>query len=93
MNVDIPPYPRISRRARLRFDEVRESHVLLLPERVVVLGESSAEILTLCDGSRSVEEILATLKSRYPDADLEADVMEFLQEAVQRKWLERPLEK
>ncbi len=92
MDVVIPPFPRISRRARLRFDQVRDSHVLLLPERVVVLGESSAEILTLCDGSHTVEQILATLKTRYPDADLEADVLEFLQEAVQRKWLERPVD-
>jgi len=64
--------------------------VLLLPERVVLLGESSAEILGLCDGERTATEIIAELERRYPEAALADDVTEFLREATERKWLEQP---
>lgn len=79
---------RLAKRARFRWDETRETHVLLLPERVIMLSESAAEILELCDGNRGAQEIKAELKSRYPDADLDDDVTEFLEEAKARKWLE-----
>lgn len=88
----VPERPALAKRARMRFDKTRDSHVLLLPERVVMLSESAAEILELCNGERTAAEIAAELKSRYeeaPLAELEADVNEFLREAVARKWLER----
>lgn len=88
----IPEHPALARRARMRFDKVRDSHVLLLPERVVMLSESAAEILSLCDGKRSVDEVVAELKLRYDQAplpELKNDVNEFLREAVERKWLEK----
>lgn len=80
--------PRLAKRARFRYDPTRESHVLLLPERVIMLSESAAEILELCDGKRSVDEIKAELRGRYPNAELDADVDEFLEEARSRRWLE-----
>lgn len=80
--------PRLVKRARFRWDETRQSHVLLLPERVVMLSESAAEILELCDGERDVEDIKAELRSRYPAAELDDDVNEFLEEAKAKKWLE-----
>jgi pyrroloquinoline quinone biosynthesis protein D len=80
--------PRLAKRARFRWDETRGTHVLLLPERVIMLSESAAEILGLCDGTRSAEEIKAELRSRYPDAKLDDDVNEFLEDAKVRKWLE-----
>lgn len=85
---NLPERPAVAKRARLRFNEARESHVLLLPERAVLLGESSFEILELCDGSRTVAEIVGELRERYPQAELENDVIEFLREAAERQWLE-----
>lgn len=82
--------PRVARRARLRYDDTRESHVLLMPERVIMLGDTAAEILGLCDGERTVDDIVAELQARYPQAELADDVKEFLEEAVQRQWLEAP---
>lgn len=76
--------------ARLRFDRVRGQHVLLKPEEVTELNESAHEILALCGGGRSEEDIIASLRERYPDADaqeLAADVHEFLQEALETQWL------
>lgn len=73
--------------ARLRFDKVRETHVLMVPETVVMLGDSAAEILTLCDGSRSIDDIIGELSARYPDADLAQDVKDFLKEAAHERWI------
>lgn len=86
----LPEHPRVAKRARVRFDDSRDSHVLLMPERVVMLSPSAAEILKLCDGVRTVPDIVAELHTRYAATDLEDDVKEFLEEAVTRQWLERP---
>lgn len=87
---ELPERPRMARRARLRWDATRESHVLLLPERIVMLAASAAEILELCDGRRTHEDIVGELQARYPDADLAGDVTDFLREAWDRQWLEAP---
>jgi pyrroloquinoline quinone biosynthesis protein D len=73
---------------KMRFDPVRQKHVLLLPERAVLLNESGAEILSLCDGTRTAEQVIDTLTAKYPDADLRPDVMEFLGAAATRGWIE-----
>ena len=79
--------PKLAKRVRMRFDKVRGGFVMMLPETAVLLGDTSAEILELCDGKRTVAEIVETLQARYPEADLEADVLEFLREAQQQRWL------
>lgn len=83
-------FPRLVRRGRLRFDDTRDSHVLLLPERVVMLSPTAAEILGLCTGDRTVADLVEELESRYPGHDLAGDVTEFLAEAQALKWLEPP---
>ena len=66
--------PRLATGARLRYDEVREEHLLLIPEGVVRLNPTAAEVLELCDGERSVDEIVSTLSARYEGADVRDDV-------------------
>ena len=79
--------PKLVRGARLRFDKVRGSHVLMLPETAVMLSDSSAEILRLCDGERTVAALIGELETRYPDAELKDDVLEFLADAKTQRWL------
>ena len=74
---------KLAKHARLRHDRVRNGQTLLLPERVIALSASAAEILDLCDGRSEAE-----LKTRYPEANLEKDVLEFLATARQKGWLE-----
>ena len=76
--------PRLATGARLRYDEVREEHVLLIPEGVVRLNPTAAEVLELCDGERSLEEIAAALSARYAGADVTDDVRELLDALTQR---------
>ena len=70
--------PRLVDGARLQYDDVREEHLLLVPEGAVRLNESAAQVLALCDGKRSPEEIAATLSERYSCADVADDVRELL---------------
>jgi pyrroloquinoline quinone biosynthesis protein D len=70
--------PRLVDGARLRYDDVREEHVLLVPEGAVRLNETAAQVLELCDGSRSLEDIAAALSQRYSGADVADDVRELL---------------
>ena len=76
--------PRLVTGARLRYDEVREEHLLLIPEGAVKLNASAAEVLELCDGERSLEDIVGALSERYQGADVREDVVELVDAMAQR---------
>jgi pyrroloquinoline quinone biosynthesis protein D len=76
--------PRLVTGARLRYDEVREEHLLLVPEGAVRLNPTAAEVLELCDGERSLEEIVVALAARYDGADLDDDVRGLVDAMAQR---------
>ena len=76
--------PRLVTGARLRYDDVREEHVLLIPEGVVHLNPTAAEVLELCDGERSLEDIVGELSARYDGADVREDVREMVDAMAQR---------
>jgi pyrroloquinoline quinone biosynthesis protein D len=66
--------PRLVTGARLRYDEVREEHLLLVPEGAVRLNPTAAEVLGLCDGDRSLDDIVGVLSERYGGPDVGDDV-------------------
>ena len=70
--------PRLADGARLQYDDVREEHLLLIPEGAVRLNATAAHVLELCDGRRSPAEIADTLSQRYSGADVAGDVRELL---------------
>jgi pyrroloquinoline quinone biosynthesis protein D len=70
--------PRLADGTRLQYDDVREEHMLLIPEGAVRLNATAAEVLALCDGERSFEDIAAALSERYSGADVTDDVRELL---------------
>ena len=76
--------PRLADGARLQYDDVREEHLLLVPEGAVRLNETAAHVLELCDGERSVEEIASALSERYSGADVADDVRELIGGLVQQ---------
>jgi hypothetical protein len=77
----------LSRHAALK---VRgEQEILVLPERAMHLRGSSAEILRLCEGPRTGHEVLAMMRSRYPDdPQINGQVADFLAEMLTRGALE-----
>jgi pyrroloquinoline quinone biosynthesis protein D len=76
--------PRLVTGARLRYDDVREEHVLLIPEGAVRLNPSAAEVLELCDGERSLDDIVGALSARYEGADVRDDILELVDAMAQR---------
>ena len=76
--------PRLLTGARLRYDEVREEHVLLIPEGAVRLNSTAAQVLELCDGDRSLDDIAGALSARYRGADVRGDVLELVDAMAQR---------
>ena len=76
--------PALWRLARLEFDRVRQQPVLLYPEGAVLLNQTGAQILELCDGERSIADIARILEERY-HCDVTADVVEYLSQLEERE--------
>jgi coenzyme PQQ biosynthesis protein PqqD len=76
--------PALWRLARIDFDPVRQRRVLLYPEGAVLLNDTAAEILELCDGARTIDEIATTLGAKY-QADVMDDVVEYLSQLAARE--------
>jgi pyrroloquinoline quinone biosynthesis protein D len=76
--------PRLVTGARLRYDEVREEHLLLVPEGAVRLNPTAAEVLGLCDGERSLEDIIVVMTERYHGSEVSDDVRELVDGMTQR---------
>jgi pyrroloquinoline quinone biosynthesis protein D len=76
--------PKLWRLARLDYDRVRQRPVLLYPEGAVLLNDTGFAILELCNGSRTVGEIVTILTERY-HADVGADVTEYLDRMADRE--------
>lgn len=76
--------PKLWRLARLDYDQVRQRPVLLYPEGAVLLNDTGAAILELCNGSRTVGEIVTILTERY-HSDVSADVTEYLDRMADRE--------
>ena len=70
--------PRLAQRTRLRRDEARNAEVLLFPEGVLVLNDTAAAVLALCDGEKTLSEIAAVLGERFGGADVTTDVLNLL---------------
>jgi len=63
--------------------------VVLYPEGMAKLNETAVAILELVDGKQDVAAIVATLDARFPDAGgVGDDVKEFLQSAIEQKWIQ-----
>jgi pyrroloquinoline quinone biosynthesis protein D len=79
--------PRLAPHVRLTFDQARREYVLLTPETVTLLNDTGAAILELCDGERTVDEILTELRDRY-DHVADDEVRLFLADLRAKRRLE-----
>ena len=70
--------PRLARGVRLHWDPVRESRMLLKPEGAVTLNPSAASVVELCNGERTLREIVTELEDKHSATSLEDDVRELL---------------
>lgn len=79
--------PTLPRHVRYRWDEVRQQHQLLFPEGLLVLNDTGAAIVRLCDG-RSTAELIVALRQQYAEGDVAGEVHTFL-DRLARKGLLR----
>ena len=87
--------PVLPRHARLKFDGTRQRWVILAPERVLAPDEIAVEVLQLCDGFRSVGQIIDQLAEKYTaerDA-ISTDVVAMLQDLADKGFLTEAREK
>jgi pyrroloquinoline quinone biosynthesis protein D len=87
--------PVLPRHAKLRFDDARQRWVILAPERVLAPDETAVEILQLCDGERTVAQIVDVLATKYA-ADRSAiadDVIAMLADLAEKGFLVEAREK
>jgi len=59
--------PRLAAKARLKADAVGGQELLLFPEAALVLNETAAAIVRLCDGARGIDAIADILAQRFDD--------------------------
>jgi pyrroloquinoline quinone biosynthesis protein D len=79
--------PKIAPMYRLQWEVAQDAWVLLYPEGMVQLNGPAGEILQRCNGQRTVDELITELQHEFGEADLRADVIEFLGDARARGWL------
>ena len=71
MDAEQPWRPRLASRARLKFDSVANQEMLLFPEAALLLNETGAAIVRLCDGARSIDQIVDGLADQFRGIDRE----------------------
>lgn len=83
--------PSLNSHYRLQFEQAQDSFVLLFPEGMIKLNGSAGEILSMVDGQRNHQTIIEALQRKYPDVqELAEQVLEFLQIAHEKQWIEYP---
>ncbi|HZQ02795.1 MAG TPA: pyrroloquinoline quinone biosynthesis peptide chaperone PqqD [Gaiellaceae bacterium] len=75
LRLDVPVLPN---GFRLHWDKVRQRHVILYPEGALGLNETAVQVLELCDGKRTIEDIADELSARFGGADVHDDVENLL---------------
>jgi pyrroloquinoline quinone biosynthesis protein D len=87
--------PVLPRHAKLKFDETRQVWVILAPERVLAPDEIAVEVLHLCDGVRSVAEMVDQLAAKYAAERnaIASDVITMLQDLADKGFLTEAREK
>lgn len=78
---------KISNMHRLSYDEKEQKHILIYPEGFIELNQSAYEILSLCDGLHSNQDIVIKLERKFAASGLAKDVSNFIQIAEENGWI------
>jgi pyrroloquinoline quinone biosynthesis protein D len=78
--------PAMPRHIKLRHDAGRGRWILLAPERLFDPDDTAVSVLQLCDGTRTVTEIVEALAKEYnaPADVIGGDVKDMLQELADK---------
>jgi len=73
--------PIVAAKERLRWDARTSRHLLLYPERGLILNPTAADVIKLCTGEHTVGAIVDRLAAKYapqPRETVEREVVTFL---------------
>ena len=73
---------KLPRHAKLRFDKARNKWIILAPERVFELDEIAYEVISRCNGERTVTDVVNELCLKFDQVEREVimnDVVGMLQ--------------
>ena len=86
----IDSIPRLAPGVRLHFDETRQTWMLLAPERVLMLDETSLDIVQRCDGATQITALIDDLAQTYSAdrAEIDGDVRELLAGLIEKRVLQ-----
>lgn len=82
--------PKLAPKTKLRLDPKTGKHILLYPEKGLLLNPTGAAILQKCTGEHSLEAIIAALAAEFqsePDV-LRPEVLSFVQGLLDRGLLQ-----
>ncbi len=78
--------PLLAPKARVRWDPIRQKHLLLFPEGLLILNQTAHEVITMCDGKTQVATIVNFLADKYK-THVDADIRELLSKLVEKRLL------
>jgi pyrroloquinoline quinone biosynthesis protein D len=85
--LDDAAVPRLGHGFRLQWEPAQDCHVLLYPEGMVKLNRSAGEILTRCDGSTALAQIVTQLEAAFNAQNLRPEVEKFMDIAASNRWV------
>lgn len=82
--------PRLAAKTKLRLDPKTGRHVLLYPEKGLLLNPTGTAILQQCNGEQTLSQIVAALALQFQTepARLEPEVLTFVQGLLDRGLLQ-----
>jgi coenzyme PQQ biosynthesis protein PqqD len=89
--ISLDTHPRLASKARLRFDRRSGRHLLLYPERGLLLNSTAADIVRLATGEHTVGAIVDRLSEQHPTTAREViqqEALAFLGSLARRGLLE-----
>jgi pyrroloquinoline quinone biosynthesis protein D len=89
MSIDNNQPIKFSPLHRLQWEEAQQKYVILYPEGMVELNQSSAEILKCCDGIRNLSQIVSELEQTFATTGLTNDITAFLEIALNNGWIQQ----
>ena len=89
MSIDTDQPIKFSPLHRLQWEEAQQKYVILYPEGMVELNQSSAEILKCCDGIRNLSQIVSELEQTFATTGLTNDITAFLEIALTNGWIQQ----
>jgi pyrroloquinoline quinone biosynthesis protein D len=89
MSINLEKIIQFSPMHRLQWEEAQKKDVILYPEGMVELNQSSAEILKMCDGTRALDKIVSDLEEKFSTTNLKNDIIAFLDVALQNGWIKQ----